>query len=82
MERQDILLNLHGEIPSTPGSDVTVLNAEEKFLPTLLMLHKKFPRLRIILEHCTSAKAVEAVKSCGGSVAATITGNLHQSLVL
>jgi dihydroorotase len=74
MERQDILLNLHGESPSAPGSDVTVLNAEEKFLPTLMMLHQKFPKLRIILEHCTSAKAVEAVKQCGDSVAATITG--------
>ncbi|RDI87226.1 hypothetical protein Vi05172_g2670 [Venturia inaequalis] len=75
MERQDILLNLHGESPSTPGSDVTVLNAEEKFLPTLLMLHEKFPKLRIILEHCTSAKAIEAVKQCGSSVVATITAH-------
>jgi dihydroorotase len=44
MEELDIVLNLHGESPSTPGSDVTVLNAEERFLPTLLMLHQKFPR--------------------------------------
>ncbi|TID27527.1 homodimeric type dihydroorotase [Venturia nashicola] len=71
----DILLNLHGESPSTPGSDVTVLNAEEKFLPTLLMLHEKFPKLRIILEHCTSARAIGAVKQCGSSVVATITAH-------
>lgn len=75
MEKEDLLLNLHGEKPATPGSDITVLNAEEHFLPTLLMLHKKFPKLRIILEHCTSAKAIEAVKSCGPTVAATITGH-------
>jgi dihydroorotase len=49
MERQDLLLNLHGESPSTPGSGITVLNAEEHFLPTLLLLHEKFPKLRIIL---------------------------------
>lgn len=73
MERQDMVLNLHGECPS--GSDITVLNAEEKFLPTLELLHTKFPRLRIVLEHCTSAAAVEAVKKCGPTVAATITAH-------
>lgn len=71
MEAEDMVLNLHGESPS--GEDVTVLNAEERFLPTLLDLHKRFPKLRIILEHATTAKAIEAVKSCGPTVAATIT---------
>jgi dihydroorotase len=75
MERQDMILNLHGESPSAKDSDITVLNAEERFLPTLLSLHQKFPQLRIILEHCTTAKAVEAVKQCGNTVAATITAH-------
>jgi dihydroorotase len=76
MERQDLILNIHGELPSTKEStDITVLNAEERFLPTLLSLHKKFPKLRIILEHCTTAAAVEAVKQCGNTVAATITAH-------
>ncbi|GKT50338.1 dihydroorotase [Colletotrichum spaethianum] len=35
-----------------------------QFLPTLKALHAKYPKLRIILEHCTTAEAVEAVKSC------------------
>lgn len=73
MEKQDIVLNLHGECPSSGG--IHVLNAEEKFLPTLLTLHEKFPKLRIVLEHCTSAAAVEAVKKCGPTVAATITAH-------
>ncbi|KAF2404060.1 dihydroorotase [Trichodelitschia bisporula] len=78
MERQDMVLNLHGEAPSVPGSDVTVLNAEERFLPTLLVLHQRFPDLRIILEHCTTAKAVSMVSQCGPTVAATITAHhLH-----
>jgi dihydroorotase len=72
MEKQDMILNLHGECPSQKG--ITVLNAEERFLPTLLDIHAKFPKLRIILEHCTTAAAVNAVKQCGDSVAATITG--------
>jgi dihydroorotase len=75
MERQDIILNIHGESPPSAGADITVLNAEERFLPTLKSLHQKFPKLRIILEHCTTAKAVEAVKDCGDNVAATITAH-------
>jgi dihydroorotase len=73
MERQDMILNLHGECPS--GEDIHILNAEEKFLPTLLDLHKRFPKLRIILEHCTSAAAINTVLQCGPSVAATITAH-------
>jgi len=75
MERQDLVLNLHGELPPSAGQDITVLNAEEAFLPTLLDLHSRFPKLRIILEHCTSAAAIEAVKKCGPTVAATITAH-------
>ncbi|UQC85172.1 dihydroorotase [Colletotrichum lupini] len=73
MEEVDLLLCLHGECPSHAGSDITTLNAESKFLPTLKALHAKYPKLRIILEHCTTAEAVAAVKSCGPNVAGTIT---------
>ncbi|KAL1387364.1 dihydroorotase [Phyllosticta capitalensis] len=85
MERQDMVLNLHGELPPTAGKkeggdeedseDITVLNAEARFLPTLRALHAAFPRLRIILEHCTTAAAVAAVQACGPSVSATITAH-------
>jgi dihydroorotase len=73
MEKQDMVLNLHGECPS--GDGVHVLNAEERFLPTLKELHAKFPKLRIVLEHCTSEAAVNAVLECGATVAATITAH-------
>lgn len=52
MQAHDLVLNLHGEVPSTPPSDfltagsgdaVTVLNAETMFLPTLHKLHNDFP---------------------------------------
>lgn len=75
MERQDIVLNLHGELPPSAGSDITVLNAEEAFLPTLLDLHKRFPNLRIVLEHCTTAAAIKAVNSCSDKVVGTITAH-------
>lgn len=73
MERQDMVLNIHGECPS--GKDIHVLNAEEKFLPTLELIASKFPKLRIVLEHCTSAAAIETVKRCGPNVVATITAH-------
>jgi dihydroorotase len=75
MEKEDMILNIHGELPSSAGEDITVMSAEEAFIPTFLDLHRRFPELRIILEHCTSAAAVEAVKSCGPNVAATITAH-------
>lgn len=57
MQEYDLVLNLHGEVPSTTAEeqgsraakesgvgDVTVLNAEERFLPTLKQIHADFPR--------------------------------------
>lgn len=75
MEEVDLVLNLHGEVPPSHSPDTTVLNAEESFLPTLLTLHRKFPNLRIVLEHCTTAAALGAVRSCGPNVAGTITAH-------
>ena len=91
MEKQNMLLNLHGEVPSTPagthisatkdGGAITILNAEPAFLPTFKSLHARFPKLRIILEHCSTAAALDAVRACGPSVAGTITAH-HLSLVI
>lgn len=81
MEEADMVLNLHGEAPPSsptntdPTQQVTILNAEETFLPTLKSLHERFPKLRIILEHCTTAAAVIAVRQCGPNVAGTITAH-------
>ncbi|KAJ6257312.1 Dihydroorotase [Drechslerella dactyloides] len=83
MSDHGLVLNIHGECPSTPPEDVvgseeddiTILNAEAKFLPTLLSIHSAFPKLRIVLEHCTTAAAVEAVQACGPTVAGTITAH-------
>ncbi|KAF7355081.1 Dihydroorotase [Mycena sanguinolenta] len=75
MERVDMVLNLHGEIPSDAKTNTHILNAELKFLTHLHSLHKAFPRLRIVLEHATTRAAVEAVKACGPTVACTITAH-------
>ncbi|KAH7081882.1 hypothetical protein BKA63DRAFT_436159 [Paraphoma chrysanthemicola] len=91
MEKQNMILNLHGEVPSTPAhahtsstkdtAAITVLNAEPAFLPTFKSLHQRFPKLRIILEHCSTAAALDAVRVCGPSVAGTITAH-HLSLII
>ena len=101
MERQGLILNLHGECPSTshptrssmmdtsvqgtnqepPREATTVLNAEAHFLPQLFALHQRFPSLRIVLEHLTTAAAVHAVLQCGPTVAGTITAHhLHLTI--
>ncbi|KAF2877854.1 hypothetical protein BDV95DRAFT_556140 [Massariosphaeria phaeospora] len=95
MEKQNMVLNLHGEVPSTPTHApsstttkddvptpaITILNAEPAFLPTFKALHERFPNLRIILEHCSTAAALAAVRACGPTVAGTITAH-HLSLII
>ncbi|KAI1179396.1 Dihydroorotase [Nemania sp. FL0916] len=73
MEQHDIVLNLHGEVPGTVPQDNTSL--EELFLPTLKRLNEKFPKLRIVLEHCSTAAAINAVRACSSTVAGTITAH-------
>ncbi|KAG6833798.1 hypothetical protein H0H87_011732 [Tephrocybe sp. NHM501043] len=81
MQEVDMVLNLHGEIPSDVSTNTHILNAEPKFLPHLFKLHATFPRLRIVLEHATTRAAVDAVKKCGPTVACTITAH-HLSLTV
>ncbi|CCE83287.1 Piso0_003860 [Millerozyma farinosa CBS 7064] len=85
MEENNIVLNLHGEKPSVKGDheDIHVMNAEPKFLPALEKLHKDFPGLKIVLEHCTTKEAVDLVEKINSErkegeevkVAATITAH-------
>eukprot|EP00128_Syssomonas_multiformis_P007862 Colp12_sorted_trinity150504_noHs@33988 len=75
MEEHGIVLNLHGEVPSNHSKNICVLNAEHHFLEHLEQLHKDFPKLKIVLEHVTTAAAVEKVKSLGETVASTITAH-------
>ncbi|TFY61061.1 hypothetical protein EVJ58_g4747 [Rhodofomes roseus] len=81
MEQEDMVLNLHGEVPSDASTNTCVLNAEPAFLPHLRKLHARFPRLRIVLEHATTRAAVECVKSLGDTVACTITAH-HLALTV
>lgn len=67
--------NIHGECASDHKKNITIMNAESSFLPTLKAIHTKFPKLKIVLEHCTTADAVKAVEACGDTVVGTITAH-------
>ncbi|KAM9926629.1 hypothetical protein OXX59_003093 [Metschnikowia pulcherrima] len=86
LEENDLVLNLHGERPPAKDEDIHVLNAEPKFLPALVKLSRDFPKLKIILEHCTTKAAVDTVRqlhaeNANSRVAATITAH-HLSLTI
>ncbi|KAJ6627564.1 Dihydroorotase [Mycena sp. CBHHK59/15] len=81
MQCVDMVLNLHGEVPSDPTTNTHVLNAEPQFLPHLHTIHKAFPTLRIVLEHATTRAAISAVKACGPTVGCTITAH-HLALTV
>lgn len=86
LEEENLVLNLHGEKPPAKDEDIHVLNAEPMFLPALEKLAHDFPRLKIILEHCTTKAAVDTVRRLhaenpASKVAATITAH-HLSLTI
>jgi dihydroorotase len=70
MERHKLVLCLHGEMS---GKHIIGRRREEEFLLILRFLARTYPNLRIVLEHITTAAAVEAVLSLSDNVAATIT---------
>ena len=78
MEDCGLVLNLHGEMTSS-SSEITTMNAERLFMPSLLGLHREFPQLRIVLEHVSTREGLDAVRQCGTTVAGTITA--HHPLI-
>ncbi len=62
---------MHGE---TPHADVDVFDRESHFIDSVLQpLIERFPNLRVVFEHITTARAVEFVTAAREGVAATIT---------
>ncbi len=68
MEKADLVLCIHGELP-----DHFVLDRESAFLPVLRKIAERFPRLRIVLEHVSTAEGIAAVRDLPDTVAGTIT---------
>ena len=73
MAEQELPLLVHGEVTD---SDIDIFDREQVFIDRYLKdLVKEFPDLKIVMEHITTANAVEFVESCSDNVAATITAH-------
>jgi dihydroorotase len=73
MAKHDVPLLLHGEV-TTPGVDV--FDRENVFIDTVLAeIRRRFPDLRVVLEHITTQEAVEFVSAAPANVAATVTAH-------
>ncbi len=77
MSDAGMILCLHGEMPES----AYCLDKERDFLPTLRWLSQNFSSLKIVLEHVTTAEAVDTVLQLPRNVAATITAH-HLKLTL
>ena len=73
MQAGDVPLLVHGE---ATDPTVDVFDREKAFIDqTLAPLADKFPRLRIVFEHITTADAVDFVLASRQGIAATITAH-------
>jgi len=71
MEKYDIPLLIHGEVTD---ENCDIFDRERVFIDTALSaIVQNFPGLRIVMEHVTTAEAVQFVQSTGPHIAATIT---------
>lgn len=71
MQRIGMPLLVHGEVTDR---DVDIFDREAVFIDRVLTpLARDFPALKIVLEHITTAQAVDFVRDAGPTVAATIT---------
>lgn len=71
MQEKDLPLLVHGEVTD---SDVDIFDREQVFIERVLApLRARYPALRIVFEHLTTAAAVDFVRSQPAATAATIT---------
>ena len=73
MQECGLVLCVHGEVTD---ADVDIFDRERVFIDrTLAPLATRFPGLRIVFEHITTAEAVAFVKAAGSQIGATITAH-------
>ena len=73
MAEHGLPLLLHGEV-TDPAVDV--FDREKVFIDTVLQpLERRFPKLRMVLEHITTSEAALFVSSAPANIAATITAH-------
>lgn len=73
MQERGLALMVHGEVKD---ADVDVFDREREFVErTLASLVERFPGLKVVLEHVTTADGVGFVRGARDGVAATITAH-------
>lgn len=73
MERHDVPLQVHGEVTD---AEVDIFDREARFIEAhLAPITRRFPGLRVVLEHVTTREGVDFVRAAGENVAATITAH-------
>lgn len=73
MERHGVPLLVHGEVTDP---EVDIFDREKAFIDRhLTAVTKRFPALRIVLEHVTTRDGVQFVQDGGPDIAATITAH-------
>ena len=71
MSEVGMLLLVHGEVTA---AEVDIFDREKQFIDQYLeQIHQRFPNLKIVFEHITTADAVEFVLAASDKVAATVT---------
>jgi dihydroorotase len=71
MAEQGMLLLVHGEVTE---SHVDIFDREKVFIDQYMFkIVAAFPELKVVMEHITTADAVDFVQGAGENVAATIT---------
>ncbi|MBN2657487.1 MAG: dihydroorotase [Spirochaetales bacterium] len=68
MEEEQLVLSIHGEDPS-----VYSLDREKAYIPEILEICRKFPGLKVVFEHLSSAEGIQAVAEGPDNLAGTIT---------
>ncbi len=73
MQKHDLPLLVHGEVTAP---EVDLFDRERVFLDSVLAeIVRRFPQLRIVVEHITTREAAELVATAGACIAATITAH-------
>ncbi|NCS64723.1 MAG: dihydroorotase [Hydrogenophilales bacterium CG03_land_8_20_14_0_80_62_28] len=73
LEQQGLPLLVHGE---ATDPEVDVFDREAVFIDRVLApLLKRFPKLKLVLEHVTTRQGIDFVRAGGANVAATITAH-------
>lgn len=71
MSENGLVFQVHGEVTD---ADVDIFDRESVFIERILKpIRARHPDLKIVLEHITTAQAVEFVRTSGNNTAATIT---------